>query len=159
MKKLTILLTVVSVVFFVACGGGGETKKSDDTKAAKNEVTKKEAPVKDAITADFSAGEAIYNGKGTCVTCHQKTGLGLPPTFPPLAKADYLLANKNRAIAQTMYGAKEPITVNGTEYPGGIMTVPELTDQEVMDVVNYILNSWGNNAGTVTLEDVAAQRK
>ena len=158
MKKLTILLTIFSVVFFVACGGGGETKKADDTKAAKKEVVK-EAPVKEVVAADFSAGEAIYNGKGTCVTCHQKTGLGLPPTFPPLAKADYLLADKNRAIAQTMYGAKEAITVNGTEYPGGIMTTVELTDQEVMDVVNYILNSWGNNAGTVTLEEVAAQRK
>ena len=46
----------------------------------------------------------------------------------------------------------------GVEYPGGIMTNVELTDQEVMDVVNYILNSWGNAAGTVTLEDVAAAR-
>ena len=108
--------------------------------------------------ASMAAGKAIYEGKGTCVVCHQATGLGLPPAFPPLAKADYLLADKERAIRQTMYGSKEPITVNGNTYPGGIMTVVELTDEEVRDVVNYILNSWGNEAGYVSTEDVKAQR-
>ena len=91
-------------------------------------------------TPDFTAGEVIYTGKGMCATCHQAEGQGLAPAFPPLANADYLLADVKRAIKQTMYGAKTPITVNGQEYPGGIMTTVELTDQEVMDVVNYILN-------------------
>lgn len=155
MRKLTILLTGISVLFLVSCGGGGETKKADDTKAAQEEVMDVQAePV-----LDLAAGEAIFNGKGLCATCHQKNGEGLAPAFPPLAKSDYLLANKERAIHQAMYGSKEPITVNGVEYPGGIMTVVEMTDQEVVDVVNYVLNSWGNDGGTVTLEEVAAQRK
>lgn len=154
MKKLTILLTVLSVIFLASCGGGGETKKADDTKAAKEEVMDENV----APELDLSAGEAIYGGKGLCATCHQKNGEGLAPAFPPLAGSDYLLADIDRAIHQAMYGSKEPITVNGVEYPGGIMTVVEMTDQEVMDVVNYILNSWGNNGGTVTLDEVAAQR-
>ena len=29
---------------------------------------------------------------------------------------------------------------------------------QVMDVVNYILNSWGNKGGTVTIEEVANAR-
>ena len=160
MKKLTIVLTVLSVVFLMACGGGGETKKADDNATvAKPELTQKDAPANEITSQKFAAGEAIYNGKGTCATCHKKDGTGLDPVFPPLANADYLLADANRAIAQTMYGSKEPITVNGKEYPGGAMTTVELTDQEVMDVVNYILNSWGNQGGTVTLDQVKAQRK
>jgi mono/diheme cytochrome c family protein len=111
------------------------------------------------LDASIAAGKIIYEGKGTCSVCHQVTGLGLPPAFPPLAGADYLLADKHRAIKQTMYGAQEPIVVNGTTYPGGMMSVVEMTDQEVRDVVNYILNSWGNQGGEVTIDDVKAQRK
>lgn len=110
------------------------------------------------LDASIAAGKIIYEGKGTCAVCHQLTGVGLPPAFPPLAGADYLLADKDRAIKQTMYGAKEPIVVNGVTYPGGMMSVVEMTDEEVRDVVNYILNSWGNKGGEVTLEEVKAQR-
>ncbi len=111
------------------------------------------------LNSPMMKGKAVYEGKGTCSVCHQMTGLGLPPAFPPLAKADYLLEDKDRAIRQTMYGASEAITVNETTYPGGVMTVIPLTDEEVKDVVNYILNSWGNDGGTVTLDEVKAQRK
>lgn len=111
------------------------------------------------LAASTKAGKAIYEGKGTCSVCHQLNGAGLPPTFPPLAGADYLLADKQRAVKQTMYGSKEPIKVNGVTYPGGIMTNVELTNEEVRDVVNYILNSWGNDGGTVTTKDVVAARK
>ena len=37
------------------------------------------------------------------------------------------------------------ITVNGIEYDG-IMSMQGLDDEEVADVMNYILNSWGNKA-------------
>jgi hypothetical protein len=39
------------------------------------------------------------------------------------------------------------------------MTNVPMTDQEVVDVVNYTLNSWGNKGGVVTLEEVKAARK
>jgi nitrite reductase (NO-forming) len=111
------------------------------------------------LAASIKAGKAIYEGKGTCSVCHQLNGAGLPPTFPPLAGADYLLADKQRAVKQTMYGSKEPIKVNGVTYPGSIMTTVELSNEEVRDVVNYILNSWGNDGGSVTTKDVVAARK
>jgi nitrite reductase (NO-forming) len=111
------------------------------------------------LATSIKAGKAIYEGKGTCSVCHQLNGAGLPPTFPPLAGADYLLADKQRAVKQTMYGAKEPIKVNGVTYPGGIMTTVELTNDEVRDVVNYILNSWGNDGGSVTTKEVLIDRK
>ena len=107
----------------------------------------------------METGKAIYNGKGNCFACHQPTGVGVPGVFPPLAKSDFLLADKKRAIVQTIYGSKTPITVNGIKYPGGIMTNVPMTDQEVVDVVNYTLNSWGNKGGVVTLEEVKAARK
>ncbi len=110
----------------------------------------------ETANTDFSAGEKIFNEK--CMVCHQKNGEGVEGTFPPLAKSDYLLADKERAITQTLTGSKKPITVNGIEYPGNVMTVFELSDQEVADVVNYVLNSWGNKGGTITVDEVKAVR-
>ncbi len=145
---LSFIIAIIFAVSFVSCGGGS-TEKAAENKDTKSEV---------AQTQDFSAGQAIYEGKGNCHTCHQKTGLGVAGTFPPLANSDYLLADKARAVKQTIYGSKEPIVVNGTTYPGKIMTLVSLSDQEVVDVVNYILNTWGNKAGTVTLDDVKKAR-
>jgi nitrite reductase (NO-forming) len=34
------------------------------------------------------AGQALF--AGTCSTCHQANGEGLPGVFPPLAKSDYI---------------------------------------------------------------------
>lgn len=154
MKKSITFLFGLGMLALVSCGGGNKsadtTEATDTTKAV---VTEEAAPA-----MDLTAGEAIYNGKGTCFTCHQANGQGLAPAFPPLANADYLLENKYRAIHQTIHGSQEPITVNGTTYPGKVMTVVQMTDQEVADVVNYILNSWGNNGGTVSVEEVTKVR-
>ena len=38
---------------------------------------------------------------------------GLPNVFPPLAKSDYLLADRKRAIGVVLNGLTGPVTVNG----------------------------------------------
>ena len=154
-KGLLYILTVALFATLSACGGSGKT--DGDKKDSLTTVNESSANL------NLSAGEAIYKGKGMCLTCHGAEGLGTPGTFPPLANADYLMADKQRAVSQTLYGASHPITVNGTQYPGGVMgaTVANLnlTDQEVVDVVNYVLNSWGNKGGAVTVEMVQKARQ
>jgi len=146
-QLFTVLFAIAIVTLLFSCGGGGgNTAQQTKTDAV-------------ATAPDLAAGQAIFEGKGTCVTCHQKDGKGVAGTFPPLAGSDYLLADKMRAVKQAIKGSAEPLTVNGAQYPGGIMTVVTLTDQEVMDVVNYALNSWGNKGGTVTLDDVKKVRE
>ncbi len=154
MKKITIyLLSLVTIISLslISCGGGGtEEEKNDDTTQVEENTNDTKAEL------DLSAGKKVFDDN--CKVCHQENGEGVAGTFPPLANSDYMLADKMRAVKQAIYGSKEPITVNGVEYPGKVMTVIELTDEQVRDVVNYILNSWGNNGGTVTLEDVKAAR-
>ena len=153
MKKLVVFLSVFSFAVFTAFLFVRATPERIVT-------TNDLEFLQDVVPAKaMEAGKAIYTGKGNCATCHQATGVGVPGVFPPLAKSDFLLADKKRAIVQTIYGSKTPITVNGVKYPGGIMTNVVMTDQEVVDVVNYILNSWGNKGGVVTLEEVKAARK
>ncbi len=49
----------------------------------------------------------------------------------------------NKAIASIKFGLKGKILVNGVAYDG-MMPSPNLGNDEIADVMNYILNSWGN---------------
>lgn len=165
MKKLSFIAIAFIFAFglsfsLYSCGGNATSNEDNATEdeTTTEETTTEEETVTEETTVNLEKGKEIYEGKGLCHTCHQKDGTGVESNYPPLAGADYLLADKKRAIAQTLQGSSEPITVNGTEYPGGIMgpTVQNvnLTNEEVAAVVNYILNSWGNDGGTVTVADV-----
>lgn len=103
----------------------------------------------------YKAGEKVY--ETNCAACHQSSGEGVKGAFPPLAKSDYLLADKNRAIKQIIHGSSGEMVVNGVTY-NSIMPPQPISDQEIVDVMNFILNSWGNDGGEVTLEEVKAQR-
>ena len=108
------------------------------------------------VIASSSKGKEIYIRN--CVSCHMDQGEGLEGIFPPLANSDYLLANKKRAIQQTVYGISGAMTVNGIVY-NGEMNGFDITDEEMSDLMNYIYNSFGNHAGAITPDEVKAARK
>jgi len=98
----------------------------------------------DPLADSVKRGKDIY--ATYCVACHQADGKGLESVFPPLAKSDYLMADKKRSIKQVIHGATDPITVNGVKYTTPMMGFPNLSDQQIADVLNYVRNSWGNKA-------------
>lgn len=108
-------------------------------------------PGDDPAADKFPNGAKIYAAK--CVACHQVTGLGIPNAFPPLKGSDYLFADKKRAVEQVLNGSHEEMVVNGATYN---MPMPFQVDthQDAVDVINYVLNAWGNNGGTISLEEV-----
>tara|TARA_B100000780_G_scaffold250009_1_gene195991 strand:+ start:195 stop:608 length:414 start_codon:yes stop_codon:yes gene_type:complete len=89
----------------------------------------------------IKAGSEIY--QDFCLQCHLSTGIGVSGVFPPLKASDYLLENTNLSIAGIKYGLRGKILVNNEEYDG-IMVRQGLDNEEVADVMNYILNEWGN---------------
>ena len=101
-------------------------------------------------------GEVIY--MSYCITCHMDKGQGIQGAFPPLANSDYLMADKVRAIKTILNGLTEEITVNGQVYFGE-MTPQDLNDREIADVLNFIMNSWGNIGETVLETEVSKARK
>ncbi len=106
------------------------------------------------LKESMERGSEIY--ADFCVTCHLTKGEGVPHTFPPLAKSDYLMNNRKESIRGIKYGQRGEIVVNGKTYNNTMMPMG-LTDDEVADVMNYITNSWGNkNDKMVTEEEVAA---
>lgn len=102
------------------------------------------------------AGTALF--KGTCSTCHQETGQGMANVFPPLAKSDFLMADPRRAIEVVINGRTGPITVNGAAYNSVMPPMSQLTDDEVANILTYVMNSWGNSASAVTKKQVAQVR-
>jgi nitrite reductase (NO-forming) len=111
-----------------------------------------------SLTKDqqVQAGAALY--KGTCSTCHQESGAGLPSVFPPLAKSDYLMSNPRRAIEVVLNGLSGPVKVNGQDYNSVMPPMSQLNDDEVANILTYALNSWGNKGPAVSAAEVAGVR-
>jgi nitrite reductase (NO-forming) len=103
------------------------------------------------------AGRLLYNG--TCSVCHQNEGGGMPGVFPPLAGSDYLVADKRRAIEIVLNGMTGPVTVNGEEFNSVMPPMSQLTDDGIANILTYVLNSWGNEDGTVTPQEVTEVRE
>lgn len=109
-----------------------------------------------ALSESISRGSEVYND--FCITCHLGSGAGMKGVIPPLAKSDFLLKRRKESIHVIKYGQQGEIVVNGVKY-NGTMANLKLTDEEVADVMNYILNSWGNKEkNMVTPEEVRAVR-
>ena len=109
------------------------------------------------VEDQMKAGQALF--AGTCSTCHQGNGAGLPGVFPPLAKSDWLAANPKRAIDVVLHGISGPVKVNGQDYNSVMPPMSQLTDDEVANILTYVLGGWGNAGGKVTKAEVAEQRK
>lgn len=110
--------------------------------------------------SNFYAGMQVYN-RPTCGACHQPNGMGTPGTFPPLAASEWVLEkDPSRVIRIVLDGLTGPVTVKGANYnsqmPGWRA---QLSEQEIAQVVTYIRKAWGNTAGPVTPEQVAAIKK
>ena len=108
-----------------------------------------EDPNKKWDTAELIArGEKVYTS--TCIACHQATGKGMPPAFPPLVGAKLVTGPKAGHI---------DIVLNGK--PGTAMAPfgKQLSETEIAAVISYERNSWGNKSGVVQPAEVKARRK
>jgi len=105
-------------------------------------------PLEQSITD----GEEIYTD--FCLQCHMANGKGVPGSFPPLANSDYL-NDIDQSIHAIKFGLKGPITVNGKSYNSNMIS-QGLDDEEIADVMNYILRSWGNESSTIVTEEKVA---
>lgn len=105
-------------------------------------------PAKPLTAEEFKAlGEKVY--AANCVACHQATGKGMPPAFPPLEGSKVVAGAKGAQIALVLAGK-----------PGTAMaSFARLSDDELAAVITHTRTSWGNAAGAVTAADVKAARK
>lgn len=127
----------IPIIFLVISCGGTESSSNGSEEVVVNEK--------------YASGKEVYDR--SCVVCHMEDGKGLEGTFPPLAASDYLLDNPKRALKQVIEGSAEEMIVNGVAY-NGIMPPQDVSEEEAVQVVNYILNAWGNKGGEVSATDL-----
>ena len=146
MKKLLFIFTLV----LISCNN---SEKKTTIPIEKIDVSDSNSNLDSSI----ERGANIYTG--FCMQCHLPNGKGIPNTFPPLAGSNWLTEKRTESIHSVKYGQNGPITVNGLPY-NGVMIPMGLSDQEIADVLNYVMNSWGNTQEkVVTPSEVAAVKK
>lgn len=112
-------------------------------------ITEQQTPLQKSI----ARGKEVYTD--FCMQCHQAHGKGDGMNFPPLDGSDWLKNKRTESIHSVKYGQKGEILVNGKKF-NNMMPPLGLSNQEVADVMNYIMNSWSNKQKKmVTVEEVA----
>lgn len=105
------------------------------------------------LQKSISRGKEVYTD--FCIQCHLGTGKGNGTTFPPLDGSDWLKKKRPESIHAVKYGQKGEILVNNKKF-NAMMPPMGLSDEEVADVMNYVMNSWSNkNQKMVTVNEVA----
>ena len=108
----------------------------------------------------FDRGKKIFSAN--CAVCHQPSGVGAAGQgYPPLAGSEWVTGSTKRLGMIILKGLEGPITVKGVQYGTAVMQPWDktLSDAKIADVITYIRQEWGNNAGPVSTEGVAALRK
>lgn len=106
------------------------------------------------VPAGHEAGEEAYNFH--CSVCHQPGGEGMTGVYPPLKDSDYLQARTPEEIAGQIYdGLSGEIVVNGETYNMVMPPMPQVTNQEAADIVNYVFTRWVGDNPELTAADIA----
>lgn len=147
MKNYIFLLGFIAITC-ISCKGDKEEKTPETNYTNAAVVEKKQTPLEISV----KRGKEIY--RELCVTCHLTSGKGVAGNFPPLNPSDWLTKKRTESIHAVKYGLKGEIVVNGATY-NNIMMPLGLDDEEVADVMNYIIQTW-NEGEMVTVEEVKA---
>jgi len=112
---------------------------------------KKESPkVTNGNSINLPDGELLYSQN--CMSCHQANGEGLKGAFPPLKGSSIVLGDDLELLVNIImlgYDARPEYAVMNA-----VGTDNNLTPEEVTAIINHEKTSWGNNAKTVTPEEV-----
>ncbi|MEO7175780.1 MAG: cbb3-type cytochrome c oxidase subunit II [Saprospiraceae bacterium] len=101
-------------------------------------------------TSKLPDGQTLYTQN--CASCHQANGEGLKGAFPPLKGSPVVMAENIElyvTIIMQGYDARPEFAVMNA-----VGLDNNLTPQDVTAIVNHERTSWGNNAKTVTEEEV-----
>lgn len=103
-----------------------------------------------------SPGQLVY--EQNCLTCHQKSGSGVPNLNPPLRGTDWVLGDKTRLINVVLKGLQGQ-EIEGDMYDNAMPAHAFLSDTQVADVLTYIRSNFGNKADAITAEEVKVLRE
>ena len=108
--------------------------------------------------------DGVYDSRGAllyveyCLACHRVDGMGVPRIFPALERNSAVFTEDAESVLQiTLNGGRMP----NTPYDRMAFSMPafnSLSDADIAEVVNYVRNSWTNEASKITVDDVVQMR-
>ncbi|MFP4596811.1 MAG: cbb3-type cytochrome c oxidase subunit II [Persicimonas sp.] len=105
-----------------------------------------------------SPGASLYEQK--CASCHGSDGSGVPQTFPPLAGDPVVTADKPDDHVRIILEGMQGVSIDGVDYSAAMPGFADsLSDADIAAIVNHERTSWGNDAPTITAEEVAELRE
>ena len=140
--KFNISLAILSSLLFFCCA------------PEKDKIDRELSDIKDPKVLQYAIeGKILY--ENYCANCHQNDGTGLGKLIPPLKGSDYMENDPGKTVRIIKHGLRGEITVNGQLYNQPMPANPNLTNMEIAQIVTYIYNIWGNEAGVVDGKKVA----
>lgn len=108
--------------------------------------------------------DGVYDSRGAllyveyCLVCHRADGMGVPRIFPALAGNSAVFTENAESVLQiTLSGGRMPETPHD-RMAFSMPSFSSLSDADIAEVVNYIRNSWGNEASKINVDDVVKMR-
>ncbi|MFT6632076.1 MAG: mono/diheme cytochrome c family protein [Bacteriovoracaceae bacterium] len=138
-----MLLTSLVVAWIMAKNHGKDTTKERFKLTNEYKVIKKES-----YAYDSNRGQRLYNQ--LCARCHKPDGSGMMQT-PPLSGSKIVQDSPSSALKIMVRGLTGKIERNGKSYNSIMPSFRMIPHKDLAHVLNYIRNSFGNEA---TGEDI-----
>lgn len=106
--------------------------------------------------AGNAEGKAAYQKH--CQACHQAGGAGVSGAFPPLVDNENIASDPSYLAQSIIKGVTGPIEVQGKKYNGYMPALKHMSNEEVVQVVDYIISDLNNGDASISEADVEAMR-
>jgi mono/diheme cytochrome c family protein/glucose/arabinose dehydrogenase len=108
--------------------------------------------------AELSADERGRLLFGNCVGCHQASGSGMPPVYPPLRNSPYVTGDASRLMRILLHGLEGEIEVDGVTYRGVMPAAPIQSDADLALLATWLRSQWGHASSPIAPEFVGKVR-
>jgi mono/diheme cytochrome c family protein len=117
----------------------------------------------DKTANSLQSGQAQQPGAatylGACAACHGADGKGQAPFMPPLAGNPAVLDPNASSLINLVLNGAEPLVVKGVP---DAYRMPQfriqMNDERIAEVLSFVRGAWGNDAGTVSTDEVKKLR-
>lgn len=93
-----------------------------------------------------------------CLTCHRADGTGLPAVFPALAGNSSVQSPDPTSLIRIVREGGSMAVTQHSSAAYVMPAFPNLSDQQVAEILTFVRHSWGNQAAAVSASDVKKSR-